>query len=86
MSSVESPEEESLVIQLSNLVARHAGWLDGPSWMRCCERVGNGYFDDSPCVFDGEAMLRALRDGLEQGREKHPVNVEQFERKPRSES
>ena len=59
--------EQELVSDLCTLVAKHAEWLDGPAWLAIVERVGRGYFDDIPELFDADALLAALSAELKDG-------------------
>lgn len=40
--------EREVENELSDIVGRHADWLDGPTLMRLCEQVTRGYFNDLP--------------------------------------
>ena len=53
--------EKEIEIELSNIIARHAEWLDGPTFVRLCEQTARGYFDDLPSADD---LVQALRKEL----------------------
>lgn len=64
MSNARKQELES---QLCALVAKHADWLGGRAWMAIVERVGRGYFDDVPEMFDADAFLSSFNEALKDG-------------------
>lgn len=37
--------EHDLEHELSNLIGRHADWLDGRTWQRLTQQLAEGYFD-----------------------------------------
>lgn len=68
--------EEQLVNEISNLVGKHADWLDGRTFQRVAERVARGYFesddlddlgtfDDLSKAFEGAAGI--VMEGLKNG-------------------
>ena len=54
-------DENEILNELGKTVARHADWLDGPTFMRLCEQTARGYFDDLPSADD---LVQALRKEL----------------------
>ncbi|MCK0537137.1 hypothetical protein [Alcanivorax quisquiliarum] len=54
-------DENEILNELANIIARHADWLDGPTFMRLCEQTARGYFDDLPGMED---FAQALREEL----------------------
>ncbi|WP_395117746.1 hypothetical protein ACFCQI_14245 [Rhodanobacter sp. FW102-FHT14D06] len=59
--------EQELESQLCALIAKHGDWLSGPAWMAITERVGRGYFDDVPEMFDADAFLSGFSNALNDG-------------------
>ena len=57
MSHYEEKENE-VGNELGDIVARHADWLDGPTFMRLCEQTARAYFDDLPGMEDFAQALR----------------------------
>lgn len=66
---------EQLVNEISNLVGKHADWLDGRTFQRLAERVARGYFEGDDLdrvqllspddVALADAMVAALRAACE---------------------
>lgn len=48
--TVERDNETGFMRDLGNLIAEHAHWLDGETFLRLSLRAGEGYFDDFPYV------------------------------------
>lgn len=57
--------EQELEIELSNIIAHHADWLDGPTFWELCKTAAYAYFDDLPMPGDFEqAAAKAMRAEL----------------------
>ena len=51
MSHYEEKENE-VGNELGDIVARHADWLDGPTFWELCKTAAYAYFDDLPAEQD----------------------------------
>lgn len=64
MSHYEEKENE-VGNELGDIVARHADWLDGPTFWELCKTAAYAYFDDLPMPGDFEqAAAKAMRAEL----------------------
>ena len=58
-------DENEILNELGNTVARHADWLDGPTFWELCKTAAYAYFDDLPMPGDFEqAAAKAMRAEL----------------------
>lgn len=57
--------ENDLVRDLTAVIAKHASWLDGRTFLACSMRVAEGYFEaeDLPSLIDADAVLAELERG-----------------------
>lgn len=66
-------KKTTLIDDLTNIVGRHADWLDGRTFQQACMTVAEGYFEDED--LDGplltqdmlEQILQAFTDELSSG-------------------